>query len=249
MEIPVVPPIEQNGETLFCYKDYLFALYKRRGGHAPELDNDDNLYILGQNMGRIHALGQVKKFEHRPTLGIQEFAYNSQSYLLENEFIPSSLLAAYQSLSDDVLTILDEQFNAVEYQEIRLHGDCHPGNILWREDKPNFVDLDDARNGPAIQDLWMLLSGDRNRRLVQLANLIDGYEEFCAFNPAELKLIEPLRTLRLMHYAAWLARRWKDPAFPMHFPWFNTERYWAEHILEMREQFSALQEPPLKLVP
>lgn len=249
LDVPVVPPESFNEKTLLEYKDFRFAIFKRRGGHAPELDNDDNLFILGQHIGRIHALGKTKTFQHRPSLNIKTFGYESRSYLMENTFLPDSLRAAYETTTADILKIVEQQFKQCEYQEIRLHGDCHPGNILWRNDRPNFVDLDDSRNGPAIQDLWMLLSGDYTRRQQQLMAVVEGYEEFCEFNPAEIPLIESLRALRIIHYAAWLARRWSDPAFPKHFPWFNTERYWAEHILELREQFSALQEPHLKLTP
>lgn len=246
-EVPVVMPLDIEGKTLFHYKGYDFALFPRRGGRAPELDCEDTIYTLGQSLGRIHALGQLHTFEHRPSLSMQSFGEQSCEYLLSHNFIPQSLLDAYKTITAQLLQKMRERFELIEYTPIRLHGDCHPGNILWRDDKPNFVDLDDARNGPAVQDLWMLLSGDPIRQSIQLANLIDGYELFCEFKPQELGLIESLRTLRLMHYAAWLARRWNDPAFPMHFPWFNTERYWAEHINELREQLFALDQPSLKL--
>lgn len=247
LEIPVVAPIQVDGTSLFTFKDFRFALYPRRGGHAPELDNDDVLHTMGQYLGRIHALGKTVPFAHRPTLSIEQFGAQSRTFILENGFVPKPLILAYETISEQLLNKITEHFADVPYEDVRLHGDCHPGNILWRDDKPNFVDLDDARNGPAIQDLWMLLSGERPRQLTQLSNIIEGYEMFCPFQPRELNLIECLRTLRLMHYAAWLARRWSDPAFPMHFPWFNTERYWSEHILELREQLFALDQPPLKL--
>jgi Ser/Thr protein kinase RdoA (MazF antagonist) len=249
LEVPVVPPIALAGETLFHYQGFRFSLYERRGGHAPELDNDDTLFTLGQYLGRIHALGQSRTFNRRATLSVARMGDESREFLLSQNFIPSSLRPAYETITAQLLTKVREEFARTPYTSLRLHGDCHPGNILWRDDKPNFVDLDDACNGPAIQDLWMLLSGDRQRRLVQLANVIEGYEMFCEFAPRELNLIESLRTLRLMHYAAWLARRWHDPAFPHHFPWFNSERYWSEHIQELREQLFALSEPPLALAP
>jgi Ser/Thr protein kinase RdoA (MazF antagonist) len=246
LEISVVPPmIDEAGKTLHEFQGFRFALYLRQGGHAPNLDDFDALVSLGRSLGRIHALGKARLFTHRPNLNLQSFARDSYDYLLTNNFIPSSLINAYKTLGADLISRCETIFSRVHYTPIRLHGDCHPGNILWREEVPHFVDFDDARNGPAIQDLWMLLSGEREQQTAQLSEVLDGYQEFCDFDFAELPLIEALRTLRIMHYSAWLARRWTDPAFPRHFPWFNTERYWAEHILELREQLSAMQEPPL----
>jgi Ser/Thr protein kinase RdoA (MazF antagonist) len=246
LEISVVPPmIDEAGKTLHEFQGFRFALYPRQGGHAPNLDDFDALVSLGRSLGRIHALGKARLFTHRPNLNLQSFARDSYDYLLTNNFIPSSLINAYKTLGADLISRCETIFSRVHYTPIRLHGDCHPGNILWREEVPHFVDFDDARNGPAIQDLWMLLSGEREQQTAQLSEVLDGYQEFCDFDFAELPLIEALRTLRIMHYSAWLARRWSDPAFPRHFPWFNTERYWAEHILELREQLSAMQEPPL----
>ncbi len=244
--VSVVPPMANEiGETLHHYQGFRFSLSPRQGGHAPNLDNFDDLLSLGRALGRIHALGKVAPFKTRPELSIESFAKTSRSFLLENDFIPASLTEAYSSLSEHLIERCEAIFSQVSYNKIRLHGDCHPGNILWRDDVPHFVDFDDARSGPAIQDLWMLLSGDRVQQTAQISEVIDGYNEFCDFSCAELPLIEALRTLRIMHYSAWLARRWGDPAFPHNFPWFNTERYWAEHILELREQFAALDEPPL----
>lgn len=246
LEIPVVPPMANTeGETLFDYQGFRFALYVRQGGHAPNLDDFDTLLSLGRVLGRIHALGQVAPFRHRPAVDVQSYAKDSYHFLLDQQFIPASLLESYRTLGADLITRVEHIFERTSYASIRLHGDCHPGNVLWRGDTPHFVDFDDARNGPAVQDLWMLLSGDRQQQTAQLAEIIEGYREFCDFDPAELVLIEALRTLRIMHYSAWLARRWEDPAFPYHFPWFNTERYWGEHILQLREQLAALQEPPL----
>ncbi|WP_339896552.1 serine/threonine protein kinase [uncultured Gilvimarinus sp.] len=246
--VSVVPPIvDDSAQSLFEFQGFRFSLYKRQGGHAPTLDNFDHLLSLGRALGRIHALGQVAPFEHRPTLNTATFAEASFNFLLDNEFIPRSLLEAYTTLGRDLIARCHEIFAQVEYKSIRLHGDCHPGNILWRDDVPHFVDFDDARNGPAIQDLWMLLSGDRAQQTAQISEVLEGYREFCDFNSAELLLIEALRTLRIMHYSGWLAKRWQDPAFPHSFPWFNTERYWAEHILELREQLAAINEPALEI--
>ena len=247
-DFPVVcPEKDGDGRTLLSHAGLKMALFERRGGRAPELDNLDNLHKLGQYMGRLHAVGKLKDFQHRPKLDVQSFGHDSVKTIM-NTLLPDNLKEAYESLCRDLLVIIEQRFAAVDnLQWIRCHGDCHIGNILWRDDKPNFVDFDDARMAPAIQDLWMFLSGSNNEQQLQLHEIIEGYEMFMRFNAAELSLIEPLRTLRLMHFSAWLAKRWSDPAFPMHFPWFNTERYWGEHILELREQFSALQEPTLTL--
>lgn len=247
MELPIVSPSVIDGKTLFEMQEHRFAFFERRAGHAPELDNLDHLFSLGQCMGRIHAQGATQTFKTRPTINMEDFAHRSRSYLLDNQFLPDSLRQAYEAISAQLIEKITPVFEETPYRSIRLHGDCHGGNILWRNDAPNFVDLDDSRSGPAVQDLWMFLSGDRPTRLTQLSSLLEGYEEFFEFDSRELKLIESLRTLRLMHYSAWLARRWDDPAFPRHFPWFNTEHYWSSHILELKEQFSDLDEKPLSL--
>lgn len=248
MELPVVAPSIINGQTLHEFDGFRFSLFPRRGGQAPELDNMDNLLILGRFIGRMHAVGATKSFVHRPSIDIQSYAIDSREFLLNNDFIPGELLPAYETLSRDLIDKLEQRFQQFSgLNNIRLHADCHPGNILWRQDAPNFVDFDDCRTGPAIQDLWMLLSGERHDQQLQLAEIVEGYNEFFDFNPLELNLIESFRTLRIMHYSAWLARRWTDPAFPHNFPWFNTERYWSEHILELREQFAAMDEQPLAL--
>ncbi|MBJ6798955.1 serine/threonine protein kinase [Geomonas propionica] len=247
-ELSVVPPLlNSSGESLFHYHGFRFALYPRQGGHAPEFDNDQNLLILGRMLGRIHNIGAVRPFQHRPSLDSRDFGHDSVA-LIGERFIPQEYRESYQAVTSQLLQVVDEAFASVpQVRYIRAHGDCHAGNILWRDDAPHFVDFDDARMAPAVQDLWMMLSGDRPRQLAQLAQLIKGYEEFCDFDPAELRLVEALRSLRMLHYSAWLARRWDDPAFPTAFPWFNTVRYWGEHILQLREQLSALEEPPLEL--
>ena len=250
LEIPVVPPMEFAGKgTLVEYQGFDLAVFPQFLGRPPELDDLDNLLIMGRFVGRIHAVGVQRAFSSRNRLSIERLAVKSSEFLLEQDFIPVDLVAAYEPLSQQLIENISAQFRDLgELTELRIHGDCHPGNVLWKDDTPNFVDFDDTMMGPAIQDLWMMLSGDRNQRQAQLLELVEGYNEFFDFKVRELALVEALRTLRLMNYSAWLARRWHDPAFPMNFPWFNTARYWAEHILELKEQQSALQEPPLQLI-
>ena len=246
LEIPVIAPKIVQNKSLFQYKEHRFSLTPRRGGHAPELDNLDTLYTLGQHIGRIHEVSKTAPFKFRPEMSVDAFGIQSRTFLLENNFIPQNLIPAYESLAQHLIDKVNLIFKDHPYDAIRLHGDCHPGNIIQRQDSLYIVDLDDCRSGPAIQDLWMLLSGDSQQKSIQLETILEGYEEFSDFRMAELQLVEGSRTLRLMHYAAWLARRWQDPAFPMAFPCFNTERYWAEHILELREQMSILDEPTVQ---
>lgn len=248
-EISVVAPLaNEDGVTLHTYQDFRFALFPRRGGYPPELDNLDNLLVLGRTLGRIHAVGRAAPFRDRPAICVQRMLVDSREFLLEG-FIPRELVPAYTSLTADLRSIVEPLYDEVQPGDlIRLHGDCHVGNILWRDDTAHFVDFDDCCAGPAIQDLWMFLNGERHDRQLQLSELVEGYTEFCDFDARQIRWIETLRTLRLVNYAAWLARRWEDPAFPRSFTWFNTERYWANHVLELREQMSALQEAPLRLL-
>jgi Ser/Thr protein kinase RdoA (MazF antagonist) len=247
-ELPVVAPWRNiAGESLFRHGHFRFAVYPRQGGHAPEFDNLDNLLILGRMLGRIHAIGAVRPFTHRPYLNVQSFGHESVA-LIREHFIPEEYRESYSAVTGQLLEVIDTiMAESGEIRFIRAHGDCHAGNILWRDEAPHFVDFDDARMAPAVQDLWMMLSGERPRQTAQLAELIKGYSEFNDFNPRELRLIGPLRTLRMLHYSAWLARRWLDPIFPRTFPWFNTIRYWGEQILALREQLAALSDPPLEL--
>lgn len=249
LEITAVPPLElPSGNTLEYYEGYRFALYARYGGRAPDLEATANLPILGRYLARIHAAGASAPFRYRPEFSIESFGTESREFLLGHDFIPDELVAAYDSLTQALLERIEQRFRETpRFERIRLHGDCHRGNVLWRDEIPHFVDFDDARSGPAIQDLWMLLSGEREERQIQLRKIVDGYEEFYRFNPVELNLVEALRTLRMMHYAAWIARRWEDPAFPAAFPFFNSMRYWSNHVLELREQLAELDEPPLEL--
>ena len=246
-ELPVVAPMaDERGDTLLRFGEFRFALFPRVGGHVPDLDQPEQLLSLGRILGRMHAIGASRPFAHRPRVDIESYAETSWR-LIAAHFIPPDLEAPYRSLCEALVQKLRERFRPDEATLIRTHGDLHPGNILARDGALCLVDLDDCRSAPAIQDLWMLLSGDRHERLAQLAEIVDGYEEFNDFPGAQLPLVESLRTLRLMHHAAWLAARWHDPAFPRYFPWFNTPRYWSEHILELREQLAALDEEPLAL--
>ncbi len=242
----VAPERDQHGHTLGEFEGFYFALFKRRGGHPPELDNPDSLLVLGRTLGRIHAVGKSKPFQHRLTLTRERWLVESFEFVAEH-CVPMDLRTPYVTLMEDLIPRVNERWR--EADGIRVHGDCHVGNILWRDDTAHFVDLDDCMTAPAIQDLWMFLSGDRQQQLAQLDELIAGYEEFCDFSATELPLIECLRTLRIVHYAAWLGRRWSDPAFPRSFPWFGDSRYWSSHILELREQIAAFDQPPLSLYP
>ena len=247
-EIPVVAPLRNEaGDSLMRVDDFRLSLYPRRGGRTPDIDDLDNLLILGRLLGRIHRLGASRPFEFRPALTVQTFGYDAVA-VVATEFIPADLRTSYDSLIADLMRKIETRFDeAGGVRPIRVHGDCHSGNILWRDDTPHFVDFDDARMAPAVQDVWMLLSGDRERQRAQLSEIIEGYNEFHEFDLRELHLVEALRTLRLLHYNAWLAERWDDPAFPRTFTWFNEPRYWEQHILDLREQFAALDEPPLEI--
>jgi len=223
-------------------------VFERRGGHWPELGTEKDREWMGRFIGRMHARGRRLHFQHRSQLSIEYLGDAPREWLLDEGWIPDHLLAAYESVSGDVLDAVQAQFDAAgDVPQIRLHGDCHPGNVLWTDSGPHFVDLDDCMQGPAIQDLWMLLSGNRGEMGEQLTHLLKGYTQFADFNYGELYLIEALRSLRIMHYAGWLARRWNDPAFPLAFPWFAEPRYWEQHVLNLREQLSALQEGPLSV--
>ncbi len=248
-EIPVVAPLAAaSGATLHQHCDFRFALFPRRPGRAPELENSDTLRWLGRFLGRIHAVGALTPFRHRHALDIVSYGEIPARFVVERDFVPGELKTAYQSVAGDALQRVKQCYQrAGAVRNIRLHGDCHAGNILWTEAGPHFVDLDDCGSGPAVQDLWMLLSGDRDAMGIQLGHVVGGYREFHDFDRRELALIEALRTLRMIHYSGWLARRWHDPAFPASFPWFNTQRYWQDQILGLREQCAAMDEPALEL--
>ena len=245
-EIPVVEPLACEARTLLEFGGYRFAVYPRRGGRAPELEDRKTLEWIGRFIGRIHAVGALQPFTERPALDIASFGVEPRDWLLAHGFVPPDLRQAWASVAALALEGVRRCYErAGSIGTLRLHGDCHAGNMLWTDDGPHFVDFDDSRSGPAVQDLWMLLPGERAAMTASLADVLAGYEDFREFDRRELHLIEALRTLRLLHYSAWIARRWDDPAFPAAFSWFNTQRYWQDRILELREQVALMDEPPL----
>tara|TARA_R110000772_G_scaffold47880_6_gene109226 strand:+ start:702 stop:1667 length:966 start_codon:yes stop_codon:yes gene_type:complete len=243
-EVPVVAPLLINGDSLHLYKGYHFAVFPSVGGRQFEVDNLEQLEWMGRFVGRIHKVAKARLFTHRPTINTDDYLARSVAELQGSELIPPSLHEAFFTILHQVVALAGQRYHSED--NLRLHGDCHPGNILWR-DGPTFVDLDDCRNGPAVQDLWMMLSGDHQAQSLQMNTIVDAYNEFCNFNPLQLRLIEPLRAMRMVHYMAWLHRRWQDPAFPQAFAWFAEPRYWEQQILALKEQFSALQEPELRI--
>ncbi|HEY0845911.1 MAG TPA: serine/threonine protein kinase [Noviherbaspirillum sp.] len=249
-EIPVVPALSLDSDsgqgTLHRFGGFRFAVFPRHGGRAPELDDRATLEWMGRFIGRIHAVGATRAFEARPSLDPVTFGDEPRDWLLSRDFIPAELRDTYRGVVAQALDGVRRCYErAGGIRMLRLHGDCHGGNVLWTDAGPHFVDFDDSRMGPAIQDLWMMLSGERRDMVRQMTDLLAGYEDFFAFDERELHLVEALRTLRLIHYSAWLAKRWDDPAFPAAFPWFNTQRYWQDRILELREQIALMDEPPL----
>jgi len=251
-EIPVVAPMSLGKRTLHAFDGFRFAVYPRCGGRAPELSDRSTLEWMGRFLGRIHAVGALAPFRERPQISVETFGVEPREWILAHDFVPADLIDAWRSIGALALDSARRCFDrAGDFRSLRLHGDCHAGNVLWIEHGPtrgpHFVDFDDARMGPAVQDLWMLLSGDRAEMTHQLDAVLTGYSEFHDFDPRELNLVEALRTLRLLHYSAWIAQRWDDPAFPVAFPWFNTQRYWQDRILELREQVALMDEPPLEV--
>lgn len=249
-EIPAVAPLKRgDGGTLHQHAGFRFALFPWQPGRAPELNSREDRALLGRYLGRLHRLGAAQKFHHRARLGIEEFGYRSVRYLKEQDIVPEELRASFFAIAEYLFPSIESAFRAAEDAAwIRLHGDCHLGNILWTGTGPHLVDFDDCLTGPAVQDLWMLLAGGRVDMEMQLTDVLSGYTEFMEFNPAELRLVEPLRALRILRYMAWLAERWEDPAFPRNFPWFNTRRYWEEQVLVLKQQAAALDEPPLEWI-
>jgi Ser/Thr protein kinase RdoA (MazF antagonist) len=246
-EVPVVAPVLHNGQSLFEHQGYMFVVFPSVGGRLFEVDNLDQLDVMGRLIGRMHQVAKTKPFTYRPTISCEEYLHTAKVHLQKSNLAPMGISTAFYTILDLVIEQAQAQYKNV--QGIRLHGDCHAGNILLAGEALMFVDLDDARQGPAIQDLWMMLSGDRQTQLLQLDTLVNAYEEFCDFDHTQLKLIEPLRAMRIIHYMGWVAKRWSDPAFVRNFSWFAEDKYWEQQILALKEQLAALQEPPLKLLP
>jgi Ser/Thr protein kinase RdoA (MazF antagonist) len=256
-ELPVVAPLGQRAtqhdtepqalQTLFDHNEFMFALFPRHGGHAPELSNDDDLELLGRWLGRLHLIGEQQSFQHRSAIAGRQDLEHAAQQVLNSGLMPEDYRPAYTSLIADLSNELEQHYDTSSLSYIRLHGDLHSGNLLVRNDEVYLVDFDDCCSGPAMQDIWMLLSGNRDEQQQQLQVISEGYEMFRPFPAAELPLIESLRTLRIVRYAGWLAQRWQDPAFPQAFPWFTGHAFWSQHILALREQLAALREPPLQI--
>ena len=246
-EIPVVAPSKINQATLHKSHGFRFALYPRKGGRTPELDNMDLLQQIGRLVARIHKVGSTQDFVHRPAINLDTFGIEPATRLLKSNLLPAELVSVYEQTCEHVLAGIDQTLEAINFNTIRTHGDLHPSNVLVTGEQVHIVDLDDTRMAPAVQDLWMFLSGSRSEQTPQLEKLLEGYHEFNALEMQELYLIEALRSLRIIHYAAWLADRWQEPAFQKAFPWFNSQKYWEQHILSLKEQISLMQEDPLLL--
>lgn len=248
-EIPIVAPLPGgDGATLHVHEGFRFAVFPRQGGRWPELSRSEEREWMGRFLGRIHAVGARADFEHRRALSTGWLGHDSASAILDSDWLPDHVRDSYRTVTEQLLERIEQQFDELgELRTLRIHGDCHPGNVLWTDAGPHFVDLDDCMMGPAVQDLWLFLSGSREECAAQLADLLEGYGQFCDFDYRELRLIEALRGLRMLHHTAWIARRWLDPAFPKAFPWFETNKYWEEHVLGLKEQLAALEELPLEV--
>jgi Ser/Thr protein kinase RdoA (MazF antagonist) len=248
-DVPVVVPLRHAGTSLHHHAEFRFAVTRRVPGRVPELDDLELLRQVGRLVARLHLCGQMERFSHRPVLTPALLGRASHELVLQLGLLPAHVEAAYRSVGLQLLGAIEAAWQQAAARNLRLHGDFHPGNVLVHEAQVHIVDLDDTCSGPAVQDLWMFLSGARAEQEPQLAELLAGYQEFREFDPAELRLVEALRALRIMHYAAWIARRWRDPAFGIGFPWFGTTRYWEDHVQSLREQLALLQEPPIEWHP
>jgi Ser/Thr protein kinase RdoA (MazF antagonist) len=247
-EIPVVAPLLRDGESLHNHRGFRYAVFPRRGGRWPELGSSDDREWVGRFLGRIHAVGRAARFHERGRLSMEDLGQKARDFVLEGDWMPDYLATKYADVTDELLNEVEARADGWRGATLgRILGDCHRGNILWTDQGPHFVDLDDCLTGPAIQDLWMLIAGGREEMRTELADVLKGYEQFLPFDRGEIALIEPLRALRMIHYSAWLARRWHDPAFPQAFPWFAEPRYWEQHYRALDEQLAAVLSPPLEL--
>jgi len=247
-EIPVVAPLLRDGVSLHVHRGFRYAVFPRRGGRWPELGVSDDREWVGRFLGRIHAVGRAARFAERTRLSMEDLGRKARDFVLDGAWMPDYLATKYADVTDELLDEVEAR--AADWGGAvlgRILGDCHRGNILWTDLGPHFVDLDDCLTGPAVQDIWMLLSGGRQDMRTELHDLLKGYEQFLPFDRGEIALIEPLRALRMIHYSAWLARRWHDPAFPQAFPWFAEPRYWEDHYRALYDQLAAVTGPPLEL--
>lgn len=247
-DLPVIAPLSNDGNTLLHVDPFRLCVFPKAGGRPPELDNSDQLTVIGRTLARLHSVGETKTFKHRAAVDVTRLGVLSVEHVLASNQLPLELLSAYEAVVHPLLEEVQHRFDASsKVKTLRIHGDFHPGNILWgSDDTPHLLDFDDTSMGPAVQDLWMFISGDHQYAQARLGDILDGYTEFREFDERELQLIEPLRTLRIVHYAAWISRRWEDPAFQQAFPFFAGNRFWDEHILALKEQRSRLDEPVLR---
>ncbi|HBF07443.1 MAG TPA: serine/threonine protein kinase [Gammaproteobacteria bacterium] len=241
-EVPAIAPLVFNGKSLFHAEGYYFALYRRQGGYAPELDIKEHLKSIGRTLGRIHAYGSSQLYKARPSYSLEEMGSKSAQHLIENH-IPTHHVQIYKDITDQIFTTIDQHASQIyALPQLRLHGDCHLGNILWQDPHPFFVDFDDSVNGPQMGDLWMLysLSQDQELNKERLYTLLDGYEMFYEFDDEQLRYCEVFRTLRMINYTSWVGTRWNDPAFKRAFPWFDKDGYWLEHARDLEQQYQKL---------
>jgi Ser/Thr protein kinase RdoA (MazF antagonist) len=245
-ELPVAAPVRIEGQTLFKYQEFRFAAFPWMVGRAPELDAPEARQIFGRTLARIHQIGALRPFLVRPKLGIQRLGWEAREQVLDGELLPEYLQERYESTSATLLEKVELTFQqAGDVRDIRIHGDCHMGNLLWNERGPVLVDLDDCAMGPRVQDLWMMLAGSAGEQQRQWSELLEGYSQFADFDFREVRLIEALRALRMIHHAAWVSHRWLDPAFPRAFPWLGEARYWEGYLRDLVEQIEVIEDPPL----
>jgi Ser/Thr protein kinase RdoA (MazF antagonist) len=245
-ELPVAAPLAIGGASLLRYREFRFAAFPWMHGRAPELDAPEARQLLGRGIARLHQIGATQPFAARPSISVQRLGWEARAQVLASDLLPEALRERYSSVSGALLERVTAAFSAAApLQSIRIHGDCHLGNLLWDEHGPLFVDLDDCAMGPRVQDLWMMLSGSSAEQQRQWQELLEGYQQFADFEFRELTIIEPLRALRMLHHAGWVVSRWTDPAFPRAFPWAAEPRYWEGYLNDLLEQHAAIDEPPL----